>query len=81
MRTWLNRARLWYLTATAGGGLFVLQGCDPGVRDTVLGGVEGAATTLLTTFIQAFFESLTSQDEEAPATVQAIVHHLTSALA
>jgi hypothetical protein len=59
--------------AAAGGSVLVLEGCDMNVRDTVLGGLEGASNALATTFIQAFFESLLTQDEGGPATVKAII--------
>lgn len=63
MRALFNRRRTRALLV-AGGGLFVLQGCDPAVRDTVLNGVGTAATSLAGTFIQAFIESLKAQDED-----------------
>lgn len=47
----------------SGGIALALSGCDPTVRDTVLGGVEGASTTLIQSFIQAFFETLQAEDE------------------
>jgi hypothetical protein len=46
------------------GSVFVLAGCDPTVRDTVLAGVQQAATGLFTSFIAAFFESLAAEEEE-----------------
>jgi len=74
MRGLLLRGRIWLLSAVSGGSLLVLGGCDPTVRETVLAGVEGATTTLLTTFIRAFFESvLTPEDEGVVTTVKAIV--------
>jgi hypothetical protein len=66
------RTQKWALLTTAGG-LLVLSGCDPTVRDTVLAGVEGASTVLSTTFLQAFFESLVAQDEGAATIVRAAV--------
>lgn len=72
MRRLFNRGRLWLLTASAGGSLFVLEACDPTVRDTVLSGVGSAATGLAGTFIQAFIESLQAEDEETISTVKAI---------
>jgi len=66
------RTHKWALLTTAGG-LFVLSGCDPTVRDTVLAGVEGASTVLATTFLQAFFESLIATDEGAATIVRAAV--------
>lgn len=56
MRNWRRTVKAMLMAL--GSGVFVLTGCDPTVRDTVLGGVEGAASSLSTTFIQAFFESL-----------------------
>jgi hypothetical protein len=77
MQTWLLRRRIWLLTVVSGGGLFVLGGCDPTVRDTVLSGVESATTTLLTTFITAFFQSvLTAGDEGTVTTVKAIAERV-----
>lgn len=74
MRSMRKRGRVWLASTAAAGSLFVLQGCDPNVRDTVLSGVSGAATSLASTFIQAFFEALANDAaEEAPATVKAII--------
>lgn len=81
MRGWLTRGRLWLLTAAAGGSLFVLEGCDPAVRDTMLEGVGNAATTLSTTFIQAFIQSLTTDEEETATTVRAILDYLPQLIA
>jgi len=57
----------------SGGGWFLLEGCDPTVRDTVLGGVGTAATSLSSTFIQAFIQSLQADDEDAATTVRGII--------
>ena len=65
MRTWLARTRVWAVTMAAGGGLLALEGCDPAVRDTVLAGVGEAATGLASTFIEAFIQSLQSEEETA----------------
>jgi hypothetical protein len=64
----IRRGRGWLL-AMSMGGAFVLGGCDPAVRDTVLSGVQSASTGLVTTFIAAFFESLAAEEEEAATTV------------
>ena len=73
MRRLINRTRKFWVMASSGGlTLAVLEGCDADVRDTVLNGVEGAATGLLTTFISAFFQSL-NDPEETATTVQAII--------
>lgn len=81
MRRLLNRSRIWFFGMVAGGTTLVLEGCDPNVRDTVLGGVEGAATSLFTTLISAFFQSLMSQEEETATTVKLLVEHLTGVVA
>ena len=67
MRSKLRRGLVW-LAALSMGTPFILTGCDPQVRDTVLGGVQGASQTLLSTFVQAFFESLTPKDDDDAAT-------------
>ena len=72
MRRLVTRSRLWLTLLVSGGGLFLLEGCDPGVRDTVLGGVGTAATSLSSTFIQAFIQSLQATDDTT-TTVRAII--------
>lgn len=72
MRSILTRGRVW-LVGIATGGLFVLEGCDPTVREQVLAGVGSAATTLATTFIQAFFQALINDAEEQATIVRAII--------
>ncbi len=67
----LRRGRMAALTL-ASGGLLALAGCDPAVRDTVINGVSGAAAGLSSTFIQAFFQSLLTE-EEVPTTVRAVI--------
>lgn len=77
MRGLLLRGRIRFLSAVSGGSLLVLSGCDPTVRDTVLGGVESATTTILTTFIQAFFQTvLAPEDEGTVTTVKAIAERV-----
>lgn len=73
MRGLRQRGRSWLLAVVAGGSLFALGSCDTTVRDTVLGGVSSAATSLAGTFIQAFFESLQADEEDTATTVQADV--------
>jgi hypothetical protein len=51
--------------------LLALDACDATVRDTVLQGVGTAATGLVSTFIQAFIQSLATPEENVPTTVQA----------
>lgn len=74
MRGWMMRARVRILALGAAGVTFVLSGCDPNVRDTVLSGVEGAATTLIGTFLQAFFETL-AVNEETATVVRSVIEH------
>ena len=76
MRNLLLRGKLWVLATAAGGGLFVLGGCDPEVRDTMLAGAESAATTLMTTIISAFFESVLAVDDETATTVKAFIEQI-----
>lgn len=72
MRGLIRRGRIWLIASAVGGNALVLEGCDPTVRDTVLGGVESSATTLFTTFIQAFFQSLVApgDDDDVVGTVK-----------
>ena len=51
------------MTLLTGGTVFVLSGCEPNVRDTVLAGVETATGNLASTFIAAFFQSLIEPEE------------------
>lgn len=81
MRRMLERGRMWFYSVAVGGGVLVLGGCDPNVRDTVLVGVEGAATSLVSTLIAAFFQSLASQGEEIPTIVQHVTDNFASLLA
>jgi hypothetical protein len=77
MRGLLLRGRIGLITAVSGGSLLVLSGCDPTVRDTVLAGVESASTTLFTTFIAAFFQTVLSAGEDSTVTtVKAVVERL-----
>lgn len=72
MKRLMRLSRVWMASAAVGGSALVLQGCDPGVRDTVITGVQDASTGLLTSFVNAFFESLSndgSNDPNAPATI------------
>ena len=78
MRRWALKGQIWLLTLASGGGLLVLEGCDDTVRETVLGGVESASTTLLTTFLNAFFESVVSDTDNTVTTVRAITEHAQS---
>ena len=63
MRNSQLRKTKWAALLASGGSLLVLDTCNPGVRDTVLGGVEAASAGLVTTFIQAFFEGLAFDED------------------
>ncbi len=69
MRGLLRRSRGWVFALACGGNLLALSACDPAVRDTVLQGVGTAATGLVSTFIQAFIQSLSAPEEDVPTTV------------
>ncbi|MGD8452062.1 MAG: hypothetical protein PVJ57_09615 [Phycisphaerae bacterium] len=69
MRATLTRCRLWWLGLVTGGTTFVLTGCDPDVRESVLTGVGDAATSLASTFIGAFFQGLLNDATEDTGTV------------
>ncbi|MBK9119909.1 MAG: hypothetical protein IPM18_09970 [Phycisphaerales bacterium] len=71
MRTWFTRSKSW-LVYMSGGSVLALEACDPAVRETVLGGVGSAATSLAGSFIQAFIQSLVTEPE-VPTTVQVIL--------
>jgi hypothetical protein len=72
MQTLLRRSRYWVLGLAMSGSLLALDACDTTVRDTVLQGVGTAATGLVSTFIQAFIQSLAAPDQNVPTTVHAI---------
>ncbi len=72
MRRFLNRSQVRWMTMLTGGTVFVLSGCEPNVRDTVLAGVETAAGNLAATFIAAFFQTL-EEPEEVATTVKILI--------
>ncbi len=68
MRTLRRDSWLWRcLTLGLGGGLFVLSGCDPQIRSTVLGGLETASSGLAQTLITVFFQGLQSSGSASAA--------------
>lgn len=76
MRALLRRGQLWLLSVASGGSLLMLDSCDVAVRETVLQGVGTAATGLASTFINAFVQSLTTEEETTATTVRAIVEYV-----
>ena len=58
-RSKILRKLMAFLTLVGmGGASFQLSGCDQGIRSTVLGGLNGAADTLLLSLTSALFQSL-----------------------
>lgn len=45
-----------------GGSLLQLSSCDPTVRSTILTGLEATSSTLVQTFVTAFFTGLQNND-------------------
>ena len=75
MHSLWRRSRLWALGLAMSGSLLALDACDTTVRDTVLQGVGTSATGLVSTFIQAFIQSLTPTEDNVPTTVQVVDEH------
>ncbi len=66
-----GRLMRWVMVLTVGG-VFVLSGCDPNVKSTILSGLETASTGLATTFITAFFQKLAADDTTSSSTSTAL---------
>ena len=75
MHTLLRRSHFWLLSLASGASRLALDACDPTVRDTVLTGVGSAATSLASTFIQAFIQSLTADQNTTATTVRALIEY------
>jgi hypothetical protein len=71
-RVMMTRILRWASMVLAGGGLFVLNGCDPAIRELLLSGTNSAANGLASTFIDAFFMKLLQQDQ---TTTMRILEH------
>jgi len=52
------------------------SGCNQDLRNTLLAGIESSLTGLVTTFINAFFQSLITPVTTSQPVVQAIFDHL-----
>lgn len=52
----MQRIRTWSLTASAGGSLMLLDGCDPGVQQAVEDGIINVANSFLSSMIQAVLQ-------------------------
>ena len=81
LSTFLVRYNRKVLVMVAAGAALVqlnFNGCNPQLRDTLLSGVETSLIGLVSTFIQAFFTSLSSQQTTSQPVVQAILHALPS---
>lgn len=72
----LNRKLL--LSLALGGTLLQVSfsGCDQTLRDTVLTGVQASLTGLVTTFINAFFQALMTDNQTSQPIVQAVLESL-----
>ncbi len=57
-RKFLKKIMTWMTLIGMGGVSFQLSGCDQSIRSTVLGGLNGAADTLLLSLTSALFQSL-----------------------
>jgi hypothetical protein len=66
MATWIRRSRRLILVLS-GGVVFALSGCSTDARDTLLGGLNGAANTLSQGLVDAYF--LTLQEDEPTASL------------
>ncbi|HWL92014.1 MAG TPA: hypothetical protein VNT79_00640 [Phycisphaerae bacterium] len=72
-RSWLLTTKRWAPLALGGMALqFNLGGCDPAVRDAVLGGLQTSFTGLLSAVINAFFLSLADAGSTSQPVVQVI---------
>ncbi|MFH0982517.1 MAG: hypothetical protein V2A79_13410 [Planctomycetota bacterium] len=57
----------WVMAAALGGSVFQLGSCDPTVRTTLLAGLATTTTSLATTVIDAYFQSLQDEDTSTQA--------------
>ncbi len=57
-----NRFMRFATAVAVGGSAFQLSGCDPAVRDTLLGGLETTTQSLSSALISALFLSLDDDD-------------------
>ena len=80
MKGFLGSARVhkWMIRLAGPAALFGLGGCDADVRDSLVTGVQGAATGLVTTLIEALFQSFLSDqlDSGTTTTVNAVFEDL-----
>ncbi|MFN0134869.1 MAG: hypothetical protein ACKVS9_01985 [Phycisphaerae bacterium] len=59
-----RRGQLAKAILAVSGSAFVLEGCDPTARDSVIAGVEGGTTSFLAGIITAFFDTIRANAEE-----------------
>jgi len=60
----LKKFMTWMTLVGMGGVSFQLSGCDQSIRETVLGGLNGAADTLLLSLTSALFQSLDNNGQD-----------------
>ncbi len=63
-RRFLKKIMTWMSLVGMGGVSFQLSGCDQSIRSTVLGGLNGAADTLLLSLTSALFQSLDNRGQD-----------------
>ncbi len=63
-RKFLKKIMTWMTLIGMGGVSFQLSGCDQSIRTTVLGGLNGAADTLLLSLTSALFQSLQNSGQD-----------------
>ncbi len=63
-RKFLKKIMTWMTLVGMGGVSFQLSGCDQSIRTTVLGGLNGAADTLLLSLTSALFQSLDNSGQD-----------------
>lgn len=63
-RKFLTKIMTWMTLVGMGGVSFQLSGCDQSIRTTVLGGLNGAADTLLLSLTSALFQSLDNKGQD-----------------
>ena len=60
----LKKMMTWMTILGMGGVSFQLSGCDQSIRSTILGGLNGAADTLLLSLTSALFTSLNNSGQD-----------------
>lgn len=74
----LGRNKTWWkwMAVAFVGGAFALSGCQPEIRDTLLSGLQDAATGLASTFLDALFIRIRSDSTALAPVVEQLAHLL-----